>query len=105
LDPLPVRARTGEWLTLSAKLHVPARRATVVVLGPRGLPRTVPTSLDPGSGRARARFALDRPGAFTVQLVGDLEEGPKPLLEARVFADVEPSGTEDAAAPGEEAGG
>jgi hypothetical protein len=105
LEPLPVRARTGEWLTLSATIHVPARRATVVVLGPRGLPRTVPTSMDPGSGRVLARFAPDRPGAFTVQLVGDLEEGPKPLLEARVFADVDPGGAEDGPAPGEEAGG
>lgn len=105
LEPLPVRARTGEWLTLSATIHVPARRATVVVLGPRGLPRTVPTSMDPRNGRVRARFALDRPGAFTVQLVGDLEEGPRPLLEARVFADVDPGGAEDGPAPGEEAGG
>ncbi len=105
LDPLPARARTGEWLTFAAALHVPATSAKLVVLGPRGLPRTVPTSIvDRAGGRVRARFALDRPGAFTVQLVAELATGPQPVLETRVFADVEP--TDDDApspAPGEDA--
>lgn len=104
LEPLPARARTGEWLTFTAALHVPATNAKLVVLGPRGLPRTVPTSIDRTTGNVRARFALDRPGAFTVQLVGDLASGPQPLLEARVFADVEPSDDETPSpAPGEDA--
>jgi uncharacterized protein YkwD len=106
LSPLPTRARTGEWLTFEARLHVSARAAKLVVLGPHGLPRTVPTSLDPTTGLARARFALDQPGAFTVQLVGELGEGPRPLLEARVFADVPPTAPGDEpAAPGEDAPG
>jgi uncharacterized protein YkwD len=103
LDALPIRARTGEWLTWNARLRVPASNAKLVVLGPRGVPRTVPTSIDTASGLVRARFALDRPGAFTVQLVGDVASGPQPLLEARVFADVAPS-FEEEPAPGEEAG-
>jgi uncharacterized protein YkwD len=65
----------------------------------------VPTSLDPISGITRARFALDQPGGFTIQLVGDLSEGPRPLLEARVFADIAPPPPgEEPAAPGENAG-
>jgi uncharacterized protein YkwD len=105
LSPLPTRARTGEWLSFEARLHTPARSAKLVVLGPRGAPRTVPTSLDPATGTSRARFVLDQPGAFTVQLVGDLAEGPRPLLEARVFADVAPvMPGEEPPAPGEEAG-
>jgi uncharacterized protein YkwD len=104
LEPLPTRARTGQWLTLRASLHIPVRRATLVVMGPRGLPRTVPTSLDRASNRAQARFVLDQPGAFTVQLVAEIEGGPQPVLEARVFADVEPSSAAaNAPAPGEEA--
>jgi uncharacterized protein YkwD len=104
LEALPTRARTGEWLTFSAKLHVRASAAKLVVLGPRGFPRTVPTSFNGDTGAATARFALDRPGAFTVQLVGDLEAGPEPLLEARVFADVDPPSSDDDStpAPGEE---
>ncbi|MDF2695757.1 MAG: Transporter [Labilithrix sp.] len=106
LEALPTHARTGEWLTFTSRLHVPATNAKLVVLGPRGLPRTVPTSIDRASGAVRARFALDRPGAFTVQLVGDLANGPQPLLEARIFADVAlPAGEETPSpAPGEEAG-
>jgi uncharacterized protein YkwD len=104
LDELPSRARTGSWLSFDATLHVPVAKASVVVLGPRGRPRTVPTTLDRASGRVRARFALDQPGAFTVQLVGDRAAGPEPLLEARVFADVEPGddGPHAALAPGED---
>ncbi len=106
LAPLPTRARTGEWLTLEARLHVGARSAKVVVLGPHGAPRTVPTALDPVTGVVRARFALDQPGAFTVQLVADVAEGPRPLLEARIFADTTPPPSgEELPAPGEEAAG
>jgi uncharacterized protein YkwD len=103
LAPLPTRARTGEWLTFEARVYVPARSAKLVVLGPHGAPRTVPTSLDVSNGIARARFALDQPGAFTVQLVGDVAEGPRPLLEARIFADVAPTPLgEESPAPGED---
>ncbi|HSO39056.1 MAG TPA: CAP domain-containing protein, partial [Labilithrix sp.] len=106
LAPLPTRARTGEWLTLEARLHVGARSAKLIVLGPRGAPRTVPTALDPVTGIARARFALDQPGAFTVQLIAEVSEGPRPLLEARVFADMAPlMPGEEPPAPGEDAGG
>lgn len=101
LAPLPTHARTGAWLEVDATLGVPATDARVVVLGPRGIPRTVTTSFDPSTRRAHARFVLDRPGAFTVQLVGDLENGgPRPLLEARVFTDVAP--TASATVPGED---
>ena len=106
LAPLATRARTGEWLVFEAHLYLHARAASVIVLGPRGAPRTVPTTLDPATGIARARFVLDQPGAFTVQLVADVAEGPRPVLEARVFADVAPSApAEEPAAPGEDAGG
>jgi uncharacterized protein YkwD len=102
LAPLPTHARTGAWLEVDATLAVTATDARVVVLGPRGAPRVIGTSFDRASRHVRARFVLDRPGAFTVQLVGDLEEGgPRPLLEARVFADVAPSSS--SLVPGEDA--
>ncbi|MDB4942899.1 MAG: Transporter [Labilithrix sp.] len=105
LAPVPTHARTGEWLTLEARLKVPARSAKLVVLGPRGAPRTFPTSLDPATGVVRARFVLDQPGAFSAQLLADVGTGPRPLLEASVFADVSPAPPgEDPPAPGEEAG-
>jgi len=103
LAPLPMRARSGTWQTVDAVLLVPASGAEVVVLGPSGEPHAVPTSLD--GGRVRARFATDRPGAFTVQVVAEVASGPRPVLEARIFTDTEPPRTTpNLAAPGEEAG-
>jgi uncharacterized protein YkwD len=112
LAAIPTHARTGEWLAFDARLALPARGATLVILGPHGAPRTVPTSYDARTGRTKARFALDRPGAFKVQLVADVDEdresgethGPRPLLEAKVYADVPLPATLDAEpAPGEDA--
>jgi len=100
LAPLPTRAHPGTWLTVEAQLLVPADAARVVVAGPDGAPRTVPASF--ADRRVRARFAPDRPGAFVVQVVADVDGGPRPVLEARVFADAPPART-TAPAPGEDA--
>jgi uncharacterized protein YkwD len=100
LDPLPVRARAGSWVELSARLLVPASEAKFVVLGPSGAPRSVPTSFD--GNRARARFSADRAGAFLVQLLANVAGGPRPVLEATIYADVRPPSTYFGdAAPGE----
>src|SRR5262249_3845578 len=68
LAPLPIRAHAGQWLEFEARMLVPATGARVVILGPSGDPRRVPTSLG-ADGRVRARFTPERPGEFTVQLV------------------------------------
>lgn len=88
LDPLPVRARSGTWLDVSARLLVPATDAKFVLLGPTGAPHSLPTSFD--GSRARARFRADRPGAFLVQLLASVAGGPRPVLEATVYSDVSP---------------
>jgi uncharacterized protein YkwD len=88
LEPLPVRLRAGTWVDVNASVLVPATDAKVIVLGPSGAPAAVPTSFD---GRhARARFRADRPGAFLIQLLASVEGGPRPVLEASVYADSEP---------------
>jgi hypothetical protein len=103
LAPLPLRTHTGSWLTVDARVLVPASMAHVVVVGPSGTPRNVPTSFE--NGHVRARFAADRPGAFTVQVVADVATGPRPVIEASVFADVDPPQEPvSSAAPGELAG-
>jgi len=86
--PLPVRTHAGSWLTVEARVTIPATGARVVVVGPGGEPHTVPTSFD--GSRVLARFAPDRPGAFTVQVVVDAATGPRPALEAQLFADTDP---------------
>lgn len=104
LAPLPVFARAGQWLTVEATMRVPARGARVVVLGPNGAPLTLLASFD---GRTlRARFVPDRAGEFALQVIADLAGGPRPVLEATVFADVVPPARDDPRpAPGEDAGG
>jgi hypothetical protein len=102
LAPLPTRARAGQWLDVEARLTVHARGGKVIVLGPTGAPRPVPTAFD--GVTLRARFAPDRPGEFAVQVVADVDGGPRPVIEASVFADAEPpSGPHAGAAPGEDA--
>jgi uncharacterized protein YkwD len=102
MDPLPVRARVGSWITLNATALVPATGAKLVVLGPSGPPRTVPTSF--AQGRVVARANVDRAGPWTFQLLLSTGLGPHPVLEATVFAGVDPPTTFLAQqAPGESA--
>jgi uncharacterized protein YkwD len=101
LDPLPIQAHVGAWLSLSARLLMTATGARVVITGPSGKPQTVPTSFD--GEHVRARFALGQPGAFTVQVVADAVSGPRPVLEAEIFADIPPwTALPDLRAPGED---
>jgi uncharacterized protein YkwD len=104
LDPLPVRARFGQWLRLNAHLLGPASSGRVVLLGPRGTPRTVPSQMN---GEAlRSAFSLDQQGLWRIQVLLDTDAGPRPALEAWVFVDETPdlrAGSRPA--PGEAVGG
>lgn len=88
LEPIPVRVRAGTWVDVNASVLLPASDAKLIVLGPSGAPYAVPTSFD--GRRARARFNVDRPGAFLVQLLANVAGGPRPVLEATVYADARP---------------
>jgi uncharacterized protein YkwD len=103
LAALPTHARAGQWLLVEARLRAPAIGGEVLVLGPSGAPRSVPTWSD--GGTVRARFAPESRGEFTVQVLADVGSGSRPVLEATVFADVEPpTRTTSRIAPGEELG-
>jgi hypothetical protein len=88
LAPVPLRARTGQWLRVEARLLVDAQHAELVVLDPEAGPRTVPGALHGDS--FRAVFSADRPGLWRLQLLVDRGQGPRPALEAWVFVDREP---------------
>lgn len=88
LSPVPTRVRLGQWVTIEAQLRTAALNAKVVVLGPRGAPRLLPTSFQ--AGRARATFSADQPGSWLVQVLADVSGGPRPVAEAMLFAGVEP---------------
>ena len=100
LKPLPLRQRTGQWVDLDATLRASSvYGARVVITGPRRKPRDLPTSVH--NGQIRARFPLPEPGRFVVQVLGDFAEGPRPIFETVLFADVPPQGPAELAAPGE----
>lgn len=102
-QPIPLRARTGTWISVEGRVLVGASAARVVVATNDADPRTVLSSFDAQTGRVRARVSADRPGTMMIQVIADLAGGPRPVLEARVFVDVEPS-TQPLIAPGEWAG-
>ena len=103
LEPLPVRVRSKTWLRIKAKTLVPAEEAKVVVLGPQGLPRRLPTTFD--GGHIGAAFSPDKSGRWLIQVLATLASGPRPILEAEIYADLPPPTQPQAhQAPGEEAG-
>lgn len=101
LDPLPARVRVGGWVDVQGRFLIANGGAKVIVLGPRGRPYPVPTSLH--EAQFRARFAADREGPWLIQVLGELEGGPRPVLEALVIAGDGPRRLESSAAPGESA--
>jgi uncharacterized protein YkwD len=88
LAPVATRARAGQWLRFDARMLVPATSAKLIVLGPDGSPRNVPTTLH--EDQVEATFAVERAGPFAVQLLANTDRGPRPVLEASVFVDVAP---------------
>jgi uncharacterized protein YkwD len=102
LAPVPTAARVGQWLTIEAHTLSAANGAELVVLGPHGRPRAVPTSFH--AAQARASFAVDRPGTWVVQLLAKTAEGPRPVAEAMVHAGTpHPTSFFEREAPGEKA--
>lgn len=102
LEPLPITTPVGKWLTLDARMLVPASSASVVLLGPTGPPKTVLSSLS--RGHVRSRFVIDRAGRWLVQVLATVATGPRPVLEALVFAGMPPPARfTRAPAPGEQA--
>jgi uncharacterized protein YkwD len=103
LEPLAIRIRAGTWVDFKAHMLVPATDARLIVAGPSGAPHAVPTHLD--GQRVRARFRADRPGPFVVQLLADVAGGPRPVLEAALYADhAPPTSFLGEPAPGEPGG-
>jgi hypothetical protein len=84
LGPVPAHVRIGSWVEVHAEMRVPFSGAKVVVLGPRGAPKAVPTAVNGQS--IRARFAADAEGPWLVQVLADVEHGPRPVLEAALSA-------------------
>ncbi len=104
LDPIERQVRQSQWVDVQARMLVPTEAGQVVVLGPRGAPFRVPTSLN--ADTLRARVNLDAPGMWLIQVLATVEGGPRPVLEATVFVDeLPPPVFHSAPAPGEKSAG
>lgn len=102
MAPLPTSARVGQWLTLEGTMLVPTSAVKVLLLGPRGAPKTVLASLS--GDKIRSTFAVDQEGPWLVQVLATVSTGPRPVLEAMVFAGSNPpSRFVSLPAPGEDA--
>jgi uncharacterized protein YkwD len=102
LAPLPTSVKPGAWIDLDATL-LSGSNGRVVVLPPTGAPKTVLSSTS--NGHVKARFAVGKPGRHVVQVLADDGLGPRPVLEAEIYAGVElPSAPPSSAVPGEEDG-
>ncbi|MBX3184232.1 MAG: CAP domain-containing protein [Polyangiaceae bacterium] len=103
VSPVPLQPQVGSWISLHAKLLVPAQASKLVLLPPTGAPREVPTNQAAGS--ARASFQADAKGRWVAQLLVTTSSGPRPLLEVELYAgEPPPSGPDTTPAPGEGAG-
>ncbi len=100
---IPTAVRPGRWVTVDARMIERARSAKVVVLGPRGAPRTIPTSFDRRRQRVVGRFMADQPGDWLVQVLASIRGGPRPVLEAALRVGDE-DGPRASIVPGEGAG-
>jgi uncharacterized protein YkwD len=101
--PIPASVPQGQWVTVDAVVRERASGGKVMVLGPRGAPRTIPTSFDPATGRIVARFMADREGLWLLQVIATTQTGPRPVLEAQVRVG-DRKVVLDQPAPGEEQG-
>lgn len=102
MKPLPTTTSVGQWLTIQGTMLVPATEVKVVLLGPRGAPKTVLASL--AGDTIHSTFSVDTPGAWLVQVLATVSTGPRPVLEAMVYAGTTPPAHfVREAAPGESA--
>ena len=102
VEPLPTRARTGQWLSLRVKLLQEATEAKVVVEGTRNEPAFIPASVI--DGEVLARFPVMGPGPWLVQVLATMNTGPRPVIDAELVADEMPPKTlRSQRAPGESA--
>jgi uncharacterized protein YkwD len=103
VSPVPTSARVGQWITLEGQMLVPATQVKVVLLGPRGAPKTVLASLS--GSKIKSTFSVDQPGQWLVQVLATVSVGPRPVLETVIFAGTTPPTTfQREAAPGEDDG-
>ena len=102
MTSLPTTARLNQWVTLEGKMLVTASAVKVVLLGPRGAPKTVTASLS--DNKIKSTFSVDQNGQWLVQVLATVSTGPRPVLEGLIFVgQTPPTKFTRVAVPGEDA--
>jgi len=106
LAPVPTRAKVGAWIDLDTTLLDSGTNGRVVLLPPIGVPKTIlSTTTSDIIPHVKARFSLGSEGRHVVQVLADDGTGPRPVVEAEIWAGVEPPSTKPSSAvPGEDQG-
>lgn len=106
LAPLPTHVTDGAWIAIDATLLGDVTDGRVVLLPPSGKPKTILASTSEGPPEhVKAKALLGAPGRWVVQVLASDANGPRPVLEAEIWAGIDPPlAPPSPAVPGEEAG-
>ena len=106
LAAVPTRAKVGAWIDLDTTLSNGGTSGRVVLLPPIGAPKTILSSTSSDIiPHVKTRFSLATVGRYVVQVLADDGAGPRPMIEAEIWAGLEPPTEKPSSAvPGEDAG-
>jgi uncharacterized protein YkwD len=106
LAALPTHVKEGAWIDVDATLLGDATEGRVVLLPPSGKPKTILASTSEGPPEhVKAKALLGAPGLWVVQVLASDANGPRPVLEAEVWAGMDPPlSPPSPVVPGEDAG-
>lgn len=105
LAAIPTQVNTNTWIDVDARLLAGQTEGRVVLLPPTGAPKTILSSVTGSAPHVRAKFLVATAGRHVVQILADDEAGPRPVLEAEVWAAIAPPEQPPSSeVPGEAAG-
>ena len=91
LAALPTKAKVGTWIDVDVTLLNGATSGSVILLPPSGMPKTILANTSATTpAHVKARFLLGTTGRHVVQVLADDGNGPRPAIEAEVYAGIEP---------------
>ncbi|MFI5298160.1 MAG: CAP domain-containing protein [Polyangiales bacterium] len=106
LAAVPTKVSVGTWIDLDAALLGGGTSGKVVLLPPRGIPKTVLSSTTGSTpAHVRSRVSIASAGRWVVQIMADDGAGPRPVAEAEIYAGIEPPTSPPSSAPPGEAAG
>ncbi len=91
LAAVPTKVSIGTWIDVDAALLGGGTSGKVVLLPPRGIPKTVLSSTTGATpAHVKSRVSIGAVGRWVVQVMADDGAGPRPVAEAEIYAGMEP---------------